>query len=122
MRRAGKRPEGDDLVPGLGDVIELVSRRGIPAILAVLAAGPLRHNELGRRTGLDNKQLSRGLRCVEEAGLVSRRVREQTRPVEVVYDLTVRGHGLVRALRDLARAWDAGRPGEPPAAAPAASG
>jgi DNA-binding HxlR family transcriptional regulator len=92
-------------VPDINEVVDLVSRRGIVAILTGLSTGPLRHNQLGRRTGLDNKQLSRALRSAESAGLVIRRVRGRARPVEVVYDLTVRGVGLVRALHTLAHAW-----------------
>jgi len=105
--------DGDDNltleVSGLGEVVEVVSRRGILPILAGLATRPMRHNELARYTGLENKQLSRALRCAEDAGLVNRRVRGNGRPVEVAYCLTERGASLVMALNSLAHAWERGQ-------------
>jgi DNA-binding HxlR family transcriptional regulator len=83
-------------------VLDRVSDKWAVLILILLAAGPLRFNELRRRIdGISQKMLSQTLKSLERDGLVSRRV-FATVPVTVEYSITPLGltlHAAVDALR-----------------------
>lgn len=103
---------------GITSAAELVSRKGVLLVLTELMQGPLRYNDLARVTQLDNKQLSRALRVIEDAGLVDRRVRTHQTPVLVQYQLTRRARDLVSVLDALESWWEAGSSGGEGAAQP----
>lgn len=93
-------------IDSINATVELVSRRGLLFILAELAYGSLRHNELARATGMDSKQLTRALRRALQADLINRHVETARMPVGVHYQLTARGKELITALAPLADWWE----------------
>lgn len=95
-----------DQIDKIDATVLLVSRRGVLRTLAMLADAPLRHNELARTTGMDNKSLARVLRQAQQDALVSRHVDTEKIPVQVLYHLTRRGEEMLAALEPLARWWD----------------
>ena len=71
------------------------------AVLAQLAEGTARFNELTRRIGVSRRMLSATLRSLEREGIVERRVYADV-PVRVEYDLSPAGEELYAALEPLA--------------------
>lgn len=120
----------------LGDVLSRIGDKWTVFVVGLLAAGPVRFNELRRRIGgISQRMLTLTLRGLERDGLVTRTV-YPTIPPRVEYALTPLGCTLIEPLVALAdwaaenqrlvenaRAkFDAARlPGKGTAAAPAAS-
>ncbi|MFE0426177.1 winged helix-turn-helix transcriptional regulator [Streptomyces sp. NPDC058953] len=77
------------------------------AILAQLAKGPTRHNELARATGLaENKPLDRALHRLVVTGLVERTVHDVGGSApRVRYRLTRRGRSVLPLIDELAVLW-----------------
>jgi DNA-binding HxlR family transcriptional regulator len=71
------------------------------AVLARLASGTARFNELTREIGVSRRMLSATLRSLEAEGIVERRVYPDV-PVRVEYDLSPAGEELYAALAPLA--------------------
>lgn len=84
--------------------IDAISGPYAVQVLHELSAGPYTHNALARATELDRATLTRRLRRLENKGLVRREVTH--RPLRVHYDLTARGHALLKVLHDLADCWN----------------
>jgi DNA-binding HxlR family transcriptional regulator len=88
--------------------VELIGKRWSGAILFVLMDGPLRFSEVKTLVpDLSDRLLSERLKELEAAGIVERRVIDDT-PVRVEYALTEKGAGLepvIRSLKGWARAW-----------------
>jgi DNA-binding HxlR family transcriptional regulator len=119
----------------LGDVLSRIGDKWTVFVVGLLAAGPVRFNELRRRIGgISQRMLTLTLRGLERDGLVTRTV-YPTIPPRVEYALTPLGCTLIeplvaladwaaenQALVEKARAkFDAARvPGKGTAAAPAA--
>ena len=95
--------------PDFHAAVELIGRRWAGAILWTLEAGPLFFAEIGEAVpGLSDRLLSRRLRELEEAGLVTRTVHGGT-PPRVSYELTDMGVELQPAIRELgdwAKRWN----------------
>jgi DNA-binding HxlR family transcriptional regulator len=83
-------------------IIDLLSRKWLLQVMAALADGPMRHNELQRRigAGIHTTSLDRTLRLMEESSLVRRRVHPGM-PPSVVYELTPTARTLIRSLARL---------------------
>lgn len=73
-------------------------------IIAGLADGPQSYNTVARTTGIETKALSRSLHCMEDAGLIERRVR-RARPLRVEYRLAPAAQPLLELLEQLFRWW-----------------
>ncbi|GAA4626281.1 helix-turn-helix domain-containing protein [Actinoallomurus vinaceus] len=85
------------------EVMEHVTGRWVPLILAALTPGPMRFFELRQRIeGISEKMLSAKLRTLVRDGLVERTV-EPTTPPQVSYELTELGQGLSRPFAQLVR-------------------
>ncbi len=85
------------------DVSEVFGRKWTPPVLRVLAAGPARFGVLKAGLapyGLTDRALSRALRDLQAAGLVSRQVVDE-RPPGVRYAATDRVRPLVQAIARL---------------------
>lgn len=94
--------------PGAG-CFELLGRRWSAHIIWALLDGPRRFTELLRLTdGLSDRMLTKRLRELEDAGIVTRR-RYREIPPRVEYSLTERGKGLrpvIEAMERWGRRWD----------------
>ena len=89
-------------VAGMQAAVGVLSSKWSVAILAELAHGTRRFNELLRQIdGISRRMLSATLRRLEEDGLISRRVYADV-PARVEYDLTPAGEELFAALAPLA--------------------
>ncbi len=101
----------DEVCPDFQAAVELVGKRWTGAILWALGAGPVFFAQITAAIpGLSDRLLSRRLRELESAGLVSREVHEGT-PPRVSYGLTPMGDELKPAIRELeewARRWKVG--------------
>jgi DNA-binding HxlR family transcriptional regulator len=88
--------------------VELIGKRWTGAILFVLMDGPLRFSEVKLLVpDLSDRLLSERMKELEAAGIVERRVIDDT-PVRVEYVLTEMGGDLepvVRSLKGWARSW-----------------
>lgn len=85
-------------------VLDRVGDKWAVLILLLLAAEPLRFNELRRRIdGISQKMLSQTLKSLERDGLVGRRA-FATVPVTVEYSITPLGLTLYSAVDSL-RVW-----------------
>lgn len=82
-------------------VIETIALRSTLPVLVALGHGPMRYSELSRSLHMDNKQLSRVLRRLQEAHIVARQVNGALRPIQVRYHLTPSGQNLVAILAEL---------------------
>lgn len=113
MKSEGEGSTDASLCPVYHRAVELIGRRWSGAILAILADGPHRFNEIGARIpGISGRLLAKRLRDLEEEGLVTREV-TSSRPVCVSYELTAKGAALkpvLAALHDWARHWLAEAP------------
>jgi DNA-binding HxlR family transcriptional regulator len=86
---------------GLQAAVGALSPKWSVAVLARLAAGTARFNELTREIGVSRRMLSATLRSLEREGIVERRVYADV-PVRVEYDLSPAGEELFAALAPLA--------------------
>lgn len=107
--KQGRSPKAaTEVCPHFHGAVELIGRRWSGAILYTLTRGPLRFAEIKESVpGMSDRLLSARLKELEEAGLVQRRVQEDT-PVRVTYELTPKGESLepvIGELRDWARRW-----------------
>jgi DNA-binding HxlR family transcriptional regulator len=77
--------------------LDIIGSKWAILALVCLADGPKRFNEVGRAlTGISRRMLSITLRSLEQYGVVTRTV-HATRPLKVVYALTVLGETAVPA-------------------------
>ncbi|MBV8933257.1 MAG: helix-turn-helix transcriptional regulator [Kutzneria sp.] len=82
-------------------LLDRLSDKWVTLILAALADGPRRYNDLSRKiAGVSQKMLTQTLRTLERDGLVNRVV-TPTVPVRVDYELTALGGELLPVLRSL---------------------
>ena len=85
-------------------VIEFAGRRWVALVLLAGHQGARRFSDYRRfATGISDRVLTQRLRELEQHGLLERTV-VPTMPVQVLYEPTERGRGLVRALEPL-MAW-----------------
>jgi len=93
-----------EVCPHFHAAIEMIGKRWSGAIIWALSDGPMRFAELKRAVpGLSDRLLSRRLRELEAAGMISRTV-EDDLPVKVTYELTEKGRSLKPAIQML-REW-----------------
>ena len=89
-------------IAGVQAAVGALSSKWSVVILAELAGGTLRFNELLRQIdGISRRMLAATLRRLERDGLVERRVYADV-PVRVEYDLSPAGTELFAALTPLA--------------------
>jgi DNA-binding HxlR family transcriptional regulator len=69
-------------------------------VMCLLRERPHRHGELRRRLGVSQRMLTRTLRNLETAGLISREV-VRSKPVAVKYSLTKLGDAFIDPLRTM---------------------
>ncbi|MDF2835739.1 MAG: transcriptional regulator, HxlR family [Paenibacillus sp.] len=92
--------------PAICSVLEILGAKWSFLIIAQLADGPLRFNELHRRSAVIRTQsLTNALRHLEQSGIVSRTV-YPTVPATVEYALTDKGADFLTALAEMER-WAA---------------
>lgn len=87
------------------DAVNFLARKWVIVVLAQLAQGSKRHNELARITGADHRSMDRALTQLLDAGLVERNVDVARKPLQVHYRLTPHGHALRKPLAELAQRW-----------------
>jgi DNA-binding HxlR family transcriptional regulator len=81
-----------------------ISDKWVSLVLAALADGPRRYNDLSRKiAGVSQKMLTQTLRSLERDGLVSRTVTPAV-PVRVDYALTPLGETLQSVMREI-KSW-----------------
>jgi DNA-binding HxlR family transcriptional regulator len=96
----------DAAVIGLQQAVRALSCKWSVAVLARLAAGTQRFNELlGEVDGISRRMLSATLRKLERDGLIERHVYARV-PARVEYELSDAGEALLAALTPLL-AWEA---------------
>jgi DNA-binding HxlR family transcriptional regulator len=104
------------------DILALIGSKWSMLLLCILADGPVRSGELGRRAGgISQKMLTQTLRELERHGIVARRDYGEV-PPRVEYSLTPLGRSLSQLVRrieewvesnysrmdSVARSYDAG--------------
>jgi DNA-binding HxlR family transcriptional regulator len=94
---------GEPDADALGEAVERVGDRWSLLLVAALLPGPRRFNDLQATCGIAPNILSRRLKHLEQATVVTARPYSQ-RPLRHVYELTPAGRELAAALRLLA-AW-----------------
>ncbi len=88
------------------DAIEFIGRRWVGVVLIAGYLGARRFTEYQRlAAGISPRLLTLRLRELSERGLVERVV-VPTMPVQVTYEPTARGRGLVEALGPLVSWWE----------------
>jgi DNA-binding HxlR family transcriptional regulator len=104
-REAQRRDYNANLAECPGhDVLAMLSDKWLTLVVAALADGPMRYNELSRTiAGASQKMLTQTLRKMERDGLVHRRVTAEV-PVRVDYALTGLGTDLLPLQRAI-KAW-----------------
>jgi DNA-binding HxlR family transcriptional regulator len=104
-REAQRRDYNANLAECPGhDVLAMLSDKWLTLVVAALADGPMRYNELSRTVaGASQKMLTQTLRKMERDGLVRRRVTAAV-PVRVDYELTGLGDDLLPLQRAI-KAW-----------------
>lgn len=85
------------------EAIETIRHKWIFLVLAQLTDGSKGYNELARRTGLDNKTLTRALRYLEANGLLAKQAVGDGPHTN--YSLTPQAHCLIVLLEELANWW-----------------
>jgi DNA-binding HxlR family transcriptional regulator len=91
-----------DHISGMQAAVDVLSSKWSVAVLAELADGTHRFNELLRHIdGVSRRMLTATLRRLEEDGVIERRVYPDV-PVRVEYDLSPAGEELFAALAPLA--------------------
>ena len=91
--------------------VSLISGKWTLPVLAALADGSKRHNELARAVGVDNKTLARVLQRLLAEGLV---VREVVSSQRVTYRLSPHGRTLDAMMQDIGAWWLCRPPAAPP--------
>jgi DNA-binding HxlR family transcriptional regulator len=91
--------------PAARRALDIISPQWVPAILAMLAEGPYRNRDFGRRLGVGSKALGSALQKLVAGGVIERDLRDGDGPTAILYRLTPRGVSLVAQLRILAE-WD----------------
>jgi len=86
---------------GLRSSLARATDRWSMTVIVTLEVGPMRFNELRRRTGAAQKMLTATLRGLERDGYVTRTHTPGKMP-EVHYDLTALGRDIVQPVRELA--------------------
>ena len=86
---------------GLRSSLARASDRWSMTVIVTLEAGPMRFNELRRRTGAAQKMLTATVRGLERDGYVTRTHTPGKMP-EVHYNLTPLGRDIVQPVRELA--------------------
>src|SRR5689334_1832574 len=85
-------------------LLDRISDKWVSLVLAALADGPLRYNDLARKiAGVSQKMLTQTLRTLERDGLVSRTVTPAV-PVRVDYELTSLGRTLLPVMQAI-KSW-----------------
>ena len=85
-------------------VLDRIADKWAVLLLALLAKGPMRFNQLRREVeGISQKMLSQSLKSLERDGLVSRKA-TPTVPVTVEYSITTLGETLSATVNPL-RLW-----------------
>lgn len=85
-------------------LLDRISDKWVSLVLAALADGPLRYNDLARKiAGVSQKMLTQTLRSLERDGLVSRTVTASV-PARVDYALTSLGETLLPVMRAI-KSW-----------------
>jgi DNA-binding HxlR family transcriptional regulator len=83
------------------DILALIGGKWSMLLLCILADGPVRSGELGRRAGgISQKMLTQTLRELERHGIVRRKDYSQV-PPRVEYSLTPLGGSLSRLVRQI---------------------
>ncbi len=86
------------------DILALIGGKWSMLLLCILADGPVRSGELGRRAGgISQKMLTQTLRELERHGIVQRRDHGEV-PPRVDYSLTPLGRSLSQLVRQI-EAW-----------------
>jgi DNA-binding HxlR family transcriptional regulator len=99
---AGLPAADDDTVEALQGAVNVLAAKWSVVVLARLAAGTQRFNELLRQIdGVSRRMLSATLRQLERDGLVERHVYARV-PARVEYELSPVGENLLAALAPLA--------------------
>ena len=81
------------------DILALIGSKWSMLLLCILADGPVRSGELGRRAGgISQKMLTQTLRELERHGIVHRRDHGEV-PPRVDYSLTPLGRSLAQLVR-----------------------
>lgn len=100
----------------LDDALDLLGRKWMLATIRPLLDGPMRFAELREASGCPSPStFTRRLRALEREGIIVRQVVSDA-PRHVEYELTEKGAGLGRALRELggwAERWLAAPPSPP---------
>lgn len=87
------------------DAVNFLARKWVIVVLAQMAQGSRRYNELARITGADHRSLDRALTQLLNAGLIERKVEVDRKPPQVRYRLTPHGHALQQPLAVLVEWW-----------------
>ena len=83
------------------DILALIGGKWSMLLLCILADGPVRSGELGRRAGgISQKMLTQTLRELERHGIVQRRDHGEV-PPRVDYSLTPLGRSLSQLVRQI---------------------
>lgn len=83
------------------DILALIGSKWSMLLLCILAEGPVRSGELGRRAGgISQKMLTQTLRELERHGIVHRRDYSEV-PPRVEYSLTPLGRSLAQLVRQI---------------------
>src|SRR5581483_6415219 len=88
-------------------VLDIIGDRWTLLLLAALAAGPRRFDELARRIGIARSTLAQRLSDLDADGLVERR-RYQQNPPRFEYGLSEKGRDtlpILHAIRNWDRTW-----------------
>jgi DNA-binding HxlR family transcriptional regulator len=90
-------------------VIDIVSCKWVLAVVAELADGPKRHNQLSRALQLDHKRLGRVLRRAQQGQIVTRNADVVRPQLHAQYELTRYGQDLLPILAAFG-SWSQGSP------------
>lgn len=94
----------DNVTNDLENVPALFVGKWTVKVLRVLKEGPHRHAQLRRRLGtVSQRMLTRTLRNLESAGLISRQVITQSNSVNVEYALTKTGRTFIAPMNTVCR-------------------
>lgn len=81
-------------------ILEIFNQRWMMLVCQHLSRGPVRFNELAKKTGVNPNTLRERLRELEEKGLVTRNVLS-VMPPKVEYSFTPKSAGLVPIIKSL---------------------
>ena len=96
--------------PRFDRAMDILSKKWNCLIIRCMLSEPRRFSDISNFVdGLSDRLLSQRLQELEESGIVKRRVYD-TKPVQVEYDLTIKGAALrqvVEAIQQWADQWEA---------------